>query len=86
MIEEANSPMDFHDSLNGAMIALALFITNSSVAASDDMGADPGWSSIYNRVIFFSRGIHKIEPSVSDDITALLQRSGKSVSITPETS
>ena len=35
MIEEANSPMDFHDSLNGAMIALALFITNSSVAASD---------------------------------------------------
>ena len=71
------------DTLKGAMITFALSMTNSCVEVSEDDGVDPGCSSMYNRVMFFSRGIHKIEPSVSELITALLQRSGKSVLITP---
>jgi hypothetical protein len=65
------------------MISLARHITNSLVAASEDIGASAGWSSMYSLVMFRSLGMHKIDPAVSELITALLQRSGKSVSITP---
>jgi hypothetical protein len=65
------------------MISLALHMTNSSVAASEEIGASAGCNSMYSLVMFRSLGMHKIDPEVSELITALLHRSGKSVSITP---
>ena len=66
------------------MIAFALSITKSWVESClDSLAAVLGWSSMYNLVMFLSRGMHKIVPSVSELMTSLLHRSGKSVSITP---
>jgi hypothetical protein len=77
-------PIDFHSSLYGAMAFLAWAITYSGVAlALSTRSPSVELNSTYNRVMLRSRGIHRIEPTECDRTATLLQRSGKSVSITP---
>ena len=78
-----NSPTDVHTNENGANISWAFFMTSSWVASTGTLSCSERSNSMYNLVMFLSRGIHRTVPAVSEWMTTLLHRSGKSVSITP---
>lgn len=76
--------MFFHSRRNGCMACLARWITYSGVALDlSTRSPSVALNSTYSRVMLRSRGIHRMEPPSWERTATLLQRSGKSVSMTP---